>query len=87
MQALGADVAEESGRAKAAATQKKFKLGPLQKYLLYGVGFYAVLISAMSWGFYQRCENEVFPELSIRETKICVARFGPVQSRSWAPWK
>ena len=77
-------------RAKAAATQKKFKLGPLQKSLLFGVGFYALFFAVMSWGAYQRCQSQdakTWPDVSIRETKICVARFGPVQSRSWAPWK
>ena len=43
-------------RAKATAPQKKFiTLGPLQKNLLFGVGFYALFFAVMSWGAYQRC--------------------------------
>ena len=54
----------------------KFKLG-VWRYLLYGIGFWAFFIGLMSWMHYNRCLND--PDLTTRDVRICVARWGPLK--------
>lgn len=74
-------------RAKSATCKKcarqelkphrKFKLGRGERNLLLGVGFYVALFFAMKVVHYYRCVNSC-QDMSIRDVKICVARFGPL---------
>ena len=78
-------IRERIAEKEAESAERHQKRLNLLKGLGGGVLFYALLISGISFLSFVRCDDMSWQTLG--DTERCVKRFGPVHSKSWAPWK